>query len=78
MTGREMRVVERHRDRTVPGQHRHQCCERRNDRRIPSRPIHHRTIIRRPPEPYRAVGPLNWKAIHRNQVGDDLPPLGGP
>ena len=52
--------------------------EGRDHRRIPSRPVYERPIIRRSSQSHRPTGPLNWKAALRNQVRDDLPALRGP
>ena len=57
---------------------RHERREGRDHRRIPPGPVHEGPIVRGAPQSHRATGPLNRKAVHRDQVGHDLPPLSGP
>jgi hypothetical protein len=35
-------------------------------------------VVCRPAQSHDSTGPLNRKAIHRDEVRDDLPPCGGP
>jgi len=46
--------------------------------RIPSGLVHQGAIVRGPTQSHRSTGPLNRKAMPRDQVRHDLPPLGGP
>ncbi len=57
---------------------RHERGQSRDHQRIPSGAIHEGPIVRRPSESHRAAGPLNRKAVHRDQVRDDLPPFSRP
>jgi hypothetical protein len=56
----------------------HEGREGGNHRRIAPDPVHEGPVVRRPAHSYCGTGPLNRKAIHRDQVRDDLPTLGGP
>ncbi len=49
-----------------------------NDRCIALGPLHHGSIVRGAPKPHRLTGPLNWKAAHRDEVRNQLPPLSRP
>ena len=57
---------------------RHERREGRDDRSIATRPGHQRPIVGGPSQPDGATGPLNWKAVHRDEVRHDLPPFRGP
>ena len=57
---------------------RHERGQGRDHRRIPSRPVYERSVVRGSTESHRSTGPLNRKAIDRHQVSDDLPPFSRP
>ena len=54
-----------------------QGCERRNDWGVAPCPIDPWSVVRRSPKSNCATGPLNRETIHRDEMGDDLPPLSG-